>query len=62
MNISKPIGREIDSVHFSLYPSDDIRKISVKAITNPNTYDGMGHPNRGGLYDPALGPVEKDGM
>ncbi|KAI9145359.1 hypothetical protein BKA69DRAFT_1050981 [Paraphysoderma sedebokerense] len=62
MNIAKPVGREIDSVHFTFYSTDQIRKLSVKSITNPITYDAMGHPNRGGLYDPALGPVEKDGL
>ncbi|CAM0140636.1 hypothetical protein VKS41_006661 [Umbelopsis sp. WA50703] len=59
MNISQPVGSEIDSVSFSFYDAAEIRKISVKQIVNPIIMDTMGHPTKGGLYDPALGPYSK---
>ena len=40
---------------FSLYSAEQIRKLSVKEITNPQTLDALLHPTHGGLYDPALG-------
>jgi DNA-directed RNA polymerase I subunit RPA1 len=63
MNISVPIGHEVDGVAFSFCSSQDIRKISVKALNNPVTYDpATSNPNKNGLYDPALGPVDKQQM
>lgn len=59
MNISNPVSKEVTSVAFSFYKSDEIRKMSVKQITNPILFDTMGHPTKGGLYDPALGPLDK---
>ncbi|OBZ87405.1 DNA-directed RNA polymerase I subunit rpa1 [Choanephora cucurbitarum] len=59
MNISVPIGTEVDSVSFSFYEPSEIRKISVKQIVNPVLFDTLGHPTKGGLYDPALGPYQK---
>lgn len=59
MNISHSISTEIKTVRFSFYGPDEIKKISVKAITNPLIFDTMDHPTTNGLYDPALGPHEK---
>lgn len=39
---------------------EQVRRQSVKAITSPMTFDALNHPVIGGLYDPALGPVEKN--
>ena len=49
----------VAAARFTTYTGDEIRKISCKKITNPNTFDSLLHPNLGGLYDPALGPVDK---
>ena len=62
MNISLPIPSTVKSVSFSVLTTEDIRRISVKQITNPVLLDGLNRPNLGGLYDPALGPVEKQDM
>ncbi|KAI9199874.1 uncharacterized protein BJ171DRAFT_199397 [Polychytrium aggregatum] len=59
MNISNPISREITRVSFSFYNKDEIRKLSVKPVTNPLAFDNLGHPTSGGLYDSALGPLDK---
>jgi len=49
----------VDSVKFSFYSSDDIRKLSVKKITCPDLLDVKGTPVPNGLYDPALGPMNE---
>jgi len=59
MNIIHPVSREISSVGFSFYKADDVRRISVKQINNPVLLDHLKHPTLGGLYDPALGPMDK---
>nr|CAG4641431.1 EOG090X00BV [Eurycercus lamellatus] len=43
---------------FGFLTSDDIRKVSLVQITNPETYDALGNPNTGGLCDPVMGMVE----
>ncbi|KAJ3328931.1 hypothetical protein HDU76_009008 [Blyttiomyces sp. JEL0837] len=60
MNISNPVAREITEVAFSFYTADDIRKMSVKSITNPTLLDTQNRPTAGGLYDSALGPMGRD--
>ncbi|KAM0815519.1 putative DNA-directed RNA polymerase subunit [Seiridium cardinale] len=55
MNISQPVSSVIDSVDFDFLAPDEIRKISVKRIENPTTFDSLLNPTPGGLYDPALG-------
>ena len=52
-------SRRLSSVRFLTYSGDEIKKMSCKKITNPNTFDSLLHPNIGGLYDPALGPCDK---
>ncbi|NXJ62661.1 RPA1 polymerase, partial [Rostratula benghalensis] len=41
-----------------LFLSFDFRKLSVKAITNPQYLDNVGNPASNGLYDLALGPPD----
>ena len=62
MNVTGPavISREVTSVHFSIYEDEEIKRLSVKAITNPVLFDNLNHPTRGGLYDPALGPLDRN--
>ena len=50
----------IESVNFATYTAEELRCLGVKQITNPETFDQFLHPTYGGLYDPALGPVDKD--
>ncbi|KAG5460182.1 MAG: hypothetical protein BJ554DRAFT_7803 [Olpidium bornovanus] len=59
MNIANPVGSEITSVAFSVYRPDEVRRTSVRRIVNPQLLDNLGHPAKGGLYDPALGPYSK---
>mmetsp|Transcript_11185 Transcript_11185/g.46744 ORF Transcript_11185/g.46744 Transcript_11185/m.46744 type:complete len:426 (+) Transcript_11185:59-1336(+) len=52
---SRDVGHHVRALAFSFYTSDEVRALSVKAITNPTTFDDMGRPVQGGLYDLALG-------
>lgn len=61
MDIAHPTCRKVESLGFHVYTADEIRKISVKALNQPILFNELGHPNKGGLYDPALGPLEKHG-
>lgn len=47
----------LTGVGFNSYNSSEILELSVKEITNPQTFDGLLHPTLGGLYDPKLGKV-----
>lgn len=62
MNISLPISSEISSVSFSFYAPQELLKLSVLTITNPILFDNLDHPSIGGLYDPALGPTDRNDM
>ena len=62
MNISRSIPATVSSISFSFLTTEDVRRISVKQIVNPVLLDDLNRPNIGGLYDPALGPSEKQDM
>ena len=55
-------SRRLSSVRFLTFSGEEIKKISCKKITNPNTFDSLLHPNMGGLYDSALGPCGKNDL
>ena len=59
MDISSPVHRSVKKVSFSFLTAEQVRRQSVKAITNPSTFDALNHAIAGGLYDSALGPVER---
>ncbi|KAJ3233395.1 hypothetical protein HDU78_006496 [Chytriomyces hyalinus] len=51
------VNRQVTGVSFAFYSAEEIRKLSVKQITNAQLLDAYAHPTQGGLYDPALGPM-----
>ncbi|KNC79596.1 hypothetical protein SARC_08015 [Sphaeroforma arctica JP610] len=53
------VGREIKSVGFSLYSTEEVKKLSVVRITNPILLDHMQRPTLFGLYDKRMGPIER---
>ncbi|KAF2272221.1 DNA-directed RNA polymeras-like protein I subunit [Westerdykella ornata] len=55
MNTSQPVSAAITGVEFGFLSTEDVRKLSVKRITNPTTFDSLLHPVPGGLHDAALG-------
>lgn len=62
MNIAQATPSTVNSISFSFLTSEDIRRISVKQIVNPTLLDDLNRPNIGGLYDPALGPSDRQDM
>ena len=48
-------SKMMSALTFSQYTEEELLKISVKSITNAVTFDVLGHPNYGGLHDPAFG-------
>ena len=49
----------VSALSFLAYSASQLTALSVKKITNSETFDSLLHPNLGGLYDPALGPTDK---
>lgn len=56
MQKSRPVTLEVDSLKFNVFSADDIRKFSVCKITNTTSFDSIGNPVPGGLYDASMGP------
>lgn len=56
------LSSRIRDVSFLTLTADDIKKQSVKHITNPETFDDLLHPNAGGLYDGSMGPVDRSDL
>ncbi|CAN9514672.1 unnamed protein product [Ophioblennius macclurei] len=50
--------RRLEGMSFGMYSSEEIRKLSVKLITNPKFLDGVGNVAPNSLYDLALGPAD----
>lgn len=48
----------VSSVRFAFMTDEEVRKQSVLKITNPNLLDILERPVPGGLYDPAMGPLD----
>jgi DNA-directed RNA polymerase I subunit RPA1 len=48
---------QINALRFGALSEADIRALSVCPVTNANAFDTLMHPTKGGLYDPALGPI-----
>ncbi|MFH0973878.1 MAG: DNA-directed RNA polymerase subunit A', partial [Candidatus Micrarchaeota archaeon] len=48
----------IESIQFSLFSPEQIRKMSAAKITVPDTYDEDGYPINGGLADQRLGVID----
>jgi len=57
-----PVEDEVSCSAFGFYTSEDIKKISVKRITETISLDILGNATKDGLYDPALGPLERFSM
>lgn len=53
------IRDEVKATAFSFYTAEEIKKISVKRILTTASLDVLGNPIPGGLYDPAMGPINR---
>ncbi|XP_024139139.1 DNA-directed RNA polymerase I subunit RPA1 [Oryzias melastigma] len=50
--------RRLSGISFGMYSAEEIRKLSVKAVTNPKFLDAVGNVAPNSLYDLALGPAD----
>ncbi|XP_037531337.1 DNA-directed RNA polymerase I subunit RPA1 [Nematolebias whitei] len=50
--------RRLEGMTFGLYSAEEIRRLSVKAVTNPKFLDSVGNVAPHSLYDLALGPAD----
>uniref|UniRef100_A0A3B5AX27 DNA-directed RNA polymerase n=1 Tax=Stegastes partitus TaxID=144197 RepID=A0A3B5AX27_9TELE len=50
--------RRLEGMSFSMYSAEELRKLSVKTITNSRFLDAVGNVAPSGLYDLALGPAD----
>ncbi|CAL8264335.1 unnamed protein product [Lota lota] len=50
--------RRLESLSFGMYSAEEIRKLSVKAVTNLVFFDNVGNVSVNGLYDLAMGPSD----
>ncbi|XP_004925181.2 DNA-directed RNA polymerase I subunit RPA1 [Bombyx mori] len=48
---------EPEHIQFLMFTDEDIKKLSVTKITQIQSFDAIGNPTKGGLYDSALGPL-----
>jgi len=55
-----PVAHQVKGLFFTFYSPDEIRKLSVKKLTQPVTFDTLGIAQKNGLYDPSLGPLSRD--
>ncbi len=62
MDNSRVITKHVTGAAFSFLTAAEIRALSVKQITNALTFDLLKQPIPSGLYDVALGPVDKFAM
>jgi DNA-directed RNA polymerase I subunit RPA1 len=56
------VSRQVSGVSFSMASPEDVRSLSVQQIKHPYVLDELGHPIAGGLYDPKLGPFDKNSL
>lgn len=54
----KLLTQQVVGTSFAFYTEDEVRALSVKQVTNPQTFDSFNRPTEGGLYDRALGPTD----
>lgn len=52
----------MEAVRFGFFTDDEVRKHSLVKITNPNLLDILNKPLPGGLYDPAMGPLDVNSL
>ncbi|XP_061446852.1 DNA-directed RNA polymerase I subunit RPA1 [Rhineura floridana] len=57
MAVKEAPWRRLTGLSFGMYTAAEIRKLSVKSITNPLFLDNARTPSPNGLYDLSLGPL-----
>ena len=60
MDISFPTHTFVKKVSFEFATPESIRRLSVKQVTTAQMFDSLSNPVPKGLYDPAMGPIDKN--
>lgn len=58
-DLMRPKQLHPEKTMFSMFSEEEMRKLCVTKICTPMTFDNMGHPLPGGLYDRALGMINE---
>lgn len=53
-------SHEVTGTSFGFYTDEEVLQLSVKKIDAPRSLNRLMKPVDGGLYDPCMGPTEKD--
>lgn len=59
MEKQRPVTLEADQIQFNVYSAAEIKQMSVCKITSSISFDSIGNPVSGGLYDVAMGPSSR---
>lgn len=51
---------EVTGIDFRFYTNDELLSLCCTEITVPQTFNDANRPNKGGLYDTAMGPITRD--
>jgi DNA-directed RNA polymerase I subunit RPA1 len=62
MDSAEVLRHTVRELSFGFFGAEEVRGLSVKQVTSPQTFDVLGHALPGGLYDPAMGPAEKSSL
>ena len=54
-SLTEPLHYEPKNIRFTVFTSEQIKKLSVLKIKTPLSFTRYGHPCTGGVYDPVLG-------
>jgi DNA-directed RNA polymerase I subunit RPA1 len=53
-----PTSASVSALHWGVYTDEEIDSLAVLSVTNPALVDALQRPQPGGLYDPAMGPLD----
>ncbi|KAH9399850.1 DNA-directed RNA polymerase I subunit RPA1 [Tyrophagus putrescentiae] len=51
---------QITGVSFRLFTESEAKRLSVLSVSNPTTFDPLGHPIENGLADTSFGPLKRN--
>jgi len=54
-----PVSSQINRASFSIWTKDAIKKISIKKVTEPKSFEKAGAMHPDGLYSPAFGSIKR---
>lgn len=55
----RPVTLEANSLKFNVFKPEEIRNFSVCKVINTTSFDSIGNPVSGGLYDVSMGPSSR---